>query len=135
MSPPSGRELAEISPSRRHGGGRAVATSPGSGRPRTGRHDTKGSAPQSDPPADGRAATTGRGCEHPECGERCDYEPIPKAVLLAWTGACGHPECFWTHRMGSCGLAHDPSPDSGGSGGDDRLHHAALITHKEEEDG
>ena len=58
---------------------------------------------------------TGRGCEHPECGERCDYEPIPGAVLLAEAGACAHPECFWTNRMEGCGLAHDPSPvsDSG----------------------
>ena len=49
-------------------------------------------------------------CGHPECGERCDYEPIPNVVLLAEAGACSHPECFWTGRMGGGGLAHDTSP-------------------------
>ena len=54
-------------------------------------------------------------CGHQECGDRCDYEPVPNAVLLAEAGACAHPECFWTSRMEGCGLAHDTPPDSGGS--------------------
>lgn len=58
------------------------------------------------------AAPDGARCQHPECGERCDYEPILRAVLMAEAGACAHPECFWTGLMGGCGLAHDASPVS-----------------------